>query len=71
MGPVSVPQFDSAAATASAVAWVSWNPSGPVHALAPPELSTTARNRPVVSAWLVHSTGAAFTWFRVNTPAAE
>ena len=38
MAPVSVPQSDSAAATASAVAWVSWKPSGPVHALAPPEL---------------------------------
>ncbi len=50
MGPVSVPQFDSVAATASAVAWVSWNPSGPVQALAPPELSSTARRRPVVIA---------------------
>ena len=34
------------AARCSAVAWVSWKPSGPVQALAPPELSTTARTRP-------------------------
>jgi len=32
-----------AAARCSAVACVSWKPSGPVQALAPPELSTTAR----------------------------
>lgn len=59
--PVSVPQVDSAAATASAVAWVSAKPSGPVQAFAPPELSTTARSRPVVSTCRLHSTGAAFT----------
>jgi hypothetical protein len=41
--PAPIP---SSAATCSAVAWVSANPSGPVHALAPPELSTTARARP-------------------------
>ena len=50
--PVSVPQSDSAAATASAVAWLSWNPAGPVQALAPPELRITARSCPVVSTWL-------------------
>ena len=33
-------------ATASAVRWVSAKPSGPVQALAPPELSTTASTRP-------------------------
>ena len=38
-----------AAARRSAVACVSWKPSGPVQALAPPELSTTARTRQVVS----------------------
>ena len=70
MAPVSVPQSDSAAASPSAVAWVSWNPPGPVQALAPPELRMTARNRPVVSTCWLHSTGAAFTWLRVNTPAA-
>ena len=70
MAPVSVPQSDSAAATASAVAWVSWKPSGPVQALAPPELRITARSRPVVSTCCVHSTGAALTLLRVNTPAA-
>ena len=70
MAPVSVPQSDSAAATASAVAWVSWKPPGPVQALAPPELRITARSRPVVSTCWVHSTGAALTLLRVNTPAA-
>ncbi len=70
MGPVSVPQSDRAAATASAVAWVSWKPCDPVHALAPPEFSSTARSRPVVSTCWLHSTGAALTWLRVNTPAA-
>jgi hypothetical protein len=70
MGPVSVPQSDSAAATASAVACVSWKPSGPVQALAPPELRITARSRPVVSTCCDHSTGAALTLLRVNTPAA-
>ena len=71
MAPVSVPQSDSAAATASAVAWVSWKPAGPVQALAPPELRITARSRPVVSTCWVHSTGAALTLLRVNTPAAR
>ncbi|CKS56706.1 Uncharacterised protein [Mycobacterium tuberculosis] len=70
MAPVSVPQSDNAAATASAVAWVSAKPAGPVQALAPPELRITARSRPVVSTCWVHSTGAALTWLRVNTPAA-
>jgi hypothetical protein len=70
MAPVSLPQSDRAAATASAVAWVSWNPPGPVQALAPPEFRITARRRPVVSTCWVHSTGAALTWLRVNTPAA-
>ena len=68
--PVSVPQSDNAAATASAVAWVSWKPAGPVHALAPPELRITARSCPVVSTCCVQSTGAALTLLRVNTPAA-
>ena len=49
IAPVSVPQSDSAAATASAVAWVSWKALRPVQALAPPELRITARSRPVVS----------------------
>jgi hypothetical protein len=35
----------SSSATCSAVAWVSAKPSGPVQALAPPELRTTARQR--------------------------
>ena len=46
------------------------SPSGPVHALAPPELSTTARTTPARSTCCDHSTGAAFTRLRVNTPAA-
>ena len=70
IAPVSVPQSDSAAAVASAVAWVSWKPSGPVQALAPPEFRTTARSRPVVRTCCDHSTGAALTLFRVKIPAA-
>ncbi len=54
----------------SAVACAVWKPSGPVHAFAPPELRTTARRRPVTSTCCVHSTGAALTLLRVNTPAA-
>ncbi len=38
--------MSSSEATFSAVAWVSWKPPVPVHAFAPPELSTTARTRP-------------------------
>ena len=59
---------DSAAATASAVAWVSWKPCGPVQALAPPELRITARSRRRRPRLRDHSTGAALTWLRVNTP---
>ncbi len=70
MAPVSVPQSDNAAATASAVAWVSWKPPGPVQALAPPEFRITARSAPVVSTCWVQRTGAALTLLRVNTPAA-
>jgi hypothetical protein len=70
IAPVSVPHSDNAAATASAVAWVSWKPAGPVQAFAPPEFRITARSRPVVSTCCVHSTGAALNWLRVNTPAA-
>src|SRR3954462_2622315 len=49
----------SSAAACSAVAWVSWKPSGPVQALAPPELRTTARARSPASTCRLHSTGAA------------
>ena len=45
----SIAPSPSCAAVCSAVAWVSAKPSGPVHALAPPELRTTARSRPVES----------------------
>ena len=69
--PVLVPQLLSASATASAVLWVSWKPPGPVQAFAPPELRITVRSRPVVRTCCDHSTGAAFTWLRVKTPAAE
>jgi hypothetical protein len=41
----SIAPMPSSAAACSAVAWVSWKPSGPVQAFAPPELSTTARAR--------------------------
>ena len=43
---ISPAESPIAAARCSAVACVSWKPSGPVQALAPPELSTTARTRP-------------------------
>ena len=66
----SRPARVSAAATRSAVAWVSWKPCGPVQALAPPEFSTTTRTRPARSTRWLHSTGAALTRFAVNTPAA-
>ncbi len=58
------------AATASAVRWVSANPSGPVQAFAPPELSTTASTRPPATTCCDHSTGAALTRLPVKTPAA-
>src|SRR5215471_9060423 len=53
-----------------AVRVVSSNPSGPVQAFAPPELSTTARTRPLASTPWLQRTGAALTRFEVNTPAA-
>ena len=52
------------------MAWVSWKPSGPVQAFAPPEFSTTARTRPPLTTCLVHFTGAACTRLAVNTAAA-
>ena len=53
------------APTRSAVAWVSWKPAGPVQALAPPELRTTASTRPSAHApAAVQSTGAALTRLR-------
>ena len=59
----------SSSAACSAVACAVWKPSGPVHALAPPEFSTTARSRAARRAPAGdHSTGAAFTLLRVNTP---
>src|SRR3954454_13055037 len=68
--PTSSPPTESAAATSSAVRCVSPNPAGPVHALAPPELSTTACRRPSATACCDQSTGAALTRFVVNTAAA-
>ena len=58
------------AATFSAVAWVFWNPCGPVQALAPPEFSTTASTRPSVTTWRDQCTGAAATRLEVKTAAA-
>ena len=58
-------------ATCSAVRCVSANPAGPVQALAPPELRTTARNRPSSAHCAVHRTGAALTRLVVNTAAAS
>ncbi len=46
------------------------NPRDRVHALAPPELRTTARARPSPTAVRLQVTGAASTRFVVNTPAA-
>src|SRR5690606_31688292 len=58
------------AAARSAVAWVSWKPAGPVQALAPPELRTTAETRPARSTCSDQTTGAALTRLAVKTPAA-
>ena len=60
----------STSATFSAVAWVSWKPLGPVQALAPPELRTTALTSPPLSTCSDHRTGAALTRLEVKTPAA-
>ena len=58
------------AATCSAVAWVSWNPGAPVHALAPPLLRTTAVASPSATTWRDQVTGAASTRLLVKTAAA-
>src|SRR5918994_5845080 len=68
--PTSIAPHPISAPTRSAVACAVWKPSVPVQALAPPEFSTTARSRPVVSTSWLHSTGAALTLLRVKTPAA-
>ena len=67
---ISPGESSMAWARCSAVACVSWKPGAPVQALAPPELSTTARTRPPLITWRVHSTGAAWTRLEVNTAAA-
>lgn len=54
----------------SAVAWVSWKPCGPVQALAPPELRTTAVTSPPLTTCSDQRTGAALTRLEVKTPAA-
>jgi hypothetical protein len=64
--PAEMPR---AAAVCSAVACVSAKPSGPVQALAPPELSTTAPATPSDTACRVHRTGAACTRLLVSTAA--
>ncbi len=56
-------------ATCSAVRWVSWNPGGPVQALAPPLLRTTASARPSSTTVRDHVTGAASTRLPVKTAA--
>ena len=58
------------AAVFSAMTRASSNPDRPVQAFAPPEFRTTARSRPSATARRDHSTGAANTRLRVNTPAA-
>src|SRR5215467_4192772 len=67
---ISPAESASRSARRSALEWVSVKPSGPVQALAPPELSRTARTLPPRTTCWVHSTGAAFTRLAVNTPAA-
>src|SRR3954453_756459 len=66
----SIAPMPRAPATCSAVAWVSWKPSGPVQAFAPPELSTTALSRLPASTCRLHSTGAAGKRLVVKTAAA-
>src|SRR5713101_1838942 len=61
---------DSRPARCSAVCRVSAYPSRPVHALAPPELSTTACTWPPARTCWLQRTGAAFTRVEVKTPAA-
>src|SRR3954468_15185976 len=67
---MSIAPRPSSPAACSAVAWVSWKPSGPVQALAPPELRTTARARSPASTCRLHSTGAAGKRLVVKTAAA-
>src|SRR3712207_2235253 len=66
----SMAPMPSSPAACSAVAWVSRKPSGPVHALAPPELRTTARARSPPRTWRLQSTGAAGKRLVVKTAAA-
>jgi hypothetical protein len=68
---VSVPQSESAAATASPVAWVSWKPRGPVQRIRAAGVQDDRTQPPGGQHLLVHSTGAALTWLRVKTPAAR
>src|ERR1035438_4078841 len=67
---ISPAESPRAAASRSALWWVSVKPAGPVHAFAPPELSSTARTRPPRTTCSVQSTGAALTRVVVNTAAA-
>jgi len=60
----------SAPATAAAMARASAIPCSPVQALAQPLLSATARARPAAIRSRSRRTGAAATWFVVNTAAA-
>lgn len=57
-------------ARCSAVRWVSMLPRAPVQAFALPELRITARAFPSSTTFRDHTTGAATTRLRVNTPAA-
>ena len=63
-------EISRAAPTFSAVRCTSRKPSGPVHTLAPPELSTTALTTPSETAWRDQTTGAPTTRLVVNTAAA-
>ena len=60
-------EIPKSSATFSALWCVSRNPSGPVHAFAPPLLSRTAETSWSATTWRDHVTGAATTLFDVKT----
>jgi len=58
-------------AARAALSTASFMPRAPVQALALPEFIRTALARPERTRACERTTGAAFTWLRVNTPAAR
>jgi len=61
--------LSSADAVSRAIVWASRSPWRPVHALAFPEFTTIARASSLRTCCRLIFTGAAQTWFVVNTPA--